>query len=110
MNKAMVLFGSLALAASTLIAQSAAPAATPAAAMKPKKPVYVQDFVGTYEPAQSSQTRSGPLSRSCARSRHSPFHFRRSYGFGSESWTFALRSPIAWAPKSRFAGEDGSPA
>ena len=59
----MVVFASLAIAASTLLAQTAAPAATPAAAMKPQKPVYVQDFVGTYEPAQSSQTRSGPLSR-----------------------------------------------
>jgi Domain of unknown function (DUF4410) len=64
MNKSpriAALFACLALAASTLFAQ--APAATPAAAMKPKKPVYVQDFVGTYEPAQSSQGRSGPLSR-----------------------------------------------
>lgn len=59
--RAAVLFASVALAASTLLAQ--APAATPATAMKPKKPVYVQDFVGTYEPAQSSQGRSGPLSR-----------------------------------------------
>lgn len=56
-----VLAAFLALAASALFAQ--APAATPAAAMKPKKPVYVQDFVGTYEPAQSSQGRGGPLSR-----------------------------------------------
>jgi hypothetical protein len=30
---------------------------------KPKKPVYVQDFIGAYEPAQSSQQRSGPLAR-----------------------------------------------
>jgi hypothetical protein len=56
-----VLAASLVLAASALFAQ--APAATPAAAMKPRKPVYVQDFVGTYEPAQSSQGRGGPLSR-----------------------------------------------
>ena len=44
-------------------AQKTAAPATPTAAMKPKKPVYVQDFVGSYEPAQSSQGRSGPLSR-----------------------------------------------
>ncbi len=36
---------------------------TTAGAPKPKKPVYVQDFVGSYEPAQSSQGRGGPLSR-----------------------------------------------
>ena len=36
---------------------------TTATAPKPKKPVYVQDFVGSYEPAQSSQGRGGPLSR-----------------------------------------------
>ena len=30
---------------------------------KPKKPVYVQDFTGAYEPAQSSSGRSGPLAR-----------------------------------------------
>ena len=63
---AVMIFASLALAASALVSaqsQPAAPATTPAAAMKPKKPVYVQDFVGTYEPAQSSQGRSGPLSR-----------------------------------------------
>jgi hypothetical protein len=59
-------FVSLALAASALVAtqsQAAAPATTPATTMRPKKPVYIQDFVGTYEPAQSSQGRSGPLSR-----------------------------------------------
>jgi hypothetical protein len=38
-----------------------APAATPA---RPKKPVFVQDFTGSYEPAQSSSSgRSGPLAR-----------------------------------------------
>jgi hypothetical protein len=60
-----VLFTFLALASLALFAQTpAAPAAaTPAAAMKPKKPVYVQDFIGTYEPAPSSSGRSGPLSR-----------------------------------------------
>ena len=59
-----VLLGSLALCVSVFAAaQAAAPATAPATTMKPKKPVYVQDFVGTYEPAQSSQTRSGPLSR-----------------------------------------------
>lgn len=64
--RSVMIFASLALAASALIAtqsQTAAPATTPGAAMKPKKPVYVQDFVGSYEPAQSSQGRSGPLSR-----------------------------------------------
>ena len=55
---------SVALCFSALAAgQAAAPAATPAAAMRAKKPGYVQDFVGSYEPAQSSQGRSGPLSR-----------------------------------------------
>ncbi|HTY43291.1 MAG TPA: DUF4410 domain-containing protein [Thermoanaerobaculia bacterium] len=45
--------------AQTMTAQ--APAAAPA---KPKKPVYVQDFTGAYEPAQSSSSgRSGPLAR-----------------------------------------------
>ena len=45
--------------AQTMTAQ--APAAAPA---KPKKPVYVQDFTGGYEPAQSSSSgRSGPLAR-----------------------------------------------
>ena len=69
MNRAartLMTFASLALAASAMFAiqsQSAPPATTPGAAMKPKKPVYVQDFVGSYEPAQSSQGRSGPLSR-----------------------------------------------
>jgi len=43
--------------------QKTAAQATPDATMRPKKPVYVQDFVGSYEPAQSSQGRSGPLSR-----------------------------------------------
>jgi Domain of unknown function (DUF4410) len=65
-SRAVMIFASLALATSALIAtqsQPAPPAPTPGATMKPKKPVYVQDFVGTYEPAQSSQGRSGPLSR-----------------------------------------------
>jgi hypothetical protein len=44
------------------LAQAPAPAATPAP-MKPRKPVYVQDFVGSYEPSSSSQGRGGPLSR-----------------------------------------------
>ena len=64
--RTVMIFASLTLAVSALVSaqsQPAAPATTPAAAMKPKKPVYVQDFVGTYEPAQSSQGRSGPLSR-----------------------------------------------
>ena len=54
----------VALCVSALAAgQKTAAQATPAATMRPKKPVYVQDFVGSYEPAQSSQSRSGPLSR-----------------------------------------------
>jgi hypothetical protein len=36
---------------------------TAAAPPQPKKPVYVQDFTGAYEPAQSSSGRSGPLAR-----------------------------------------------
>ena len=55
---------SVALCVSALAAgQKPAAQATPDATMRPKKPVYVQDFVGSYEPAQSSQGRSGPLSR-----------------------------------------------
>jgi hypothetical protein len=55
---------SVALCVSALAAgQKIAAQATPDATMRPKKPVYVQDFVGSYEPAQSSQGRSGPLSR-----------------------------------------------
>jgi hypothetical protein len=54
----------VALCVSALAAgQKTAAQATPDATMRPKKPVYVQDFVGSYEPAQSSQGRSGPLSR-----------------------------------------------
>jgi hypothetical protein len=54
----------VALCVSALAAgQKTAAQATPDATMRPKKPVYVQDFVGSYEPAQSSQSRSGPLSR-----------------------------------------------
>ena len=51
------------VAAAVAVAQTTstnAPAATPA---KPKKPVFVQDFTGAYEPAQSSSGRSGPLAR-----------------------------------------------
>jgi len=55
-----LVLASLALAAAM---PSAAQTPAPAAPQKPKKPVYVQDFVGTYEPAQSSQGRGGPLSR-----------------------------------------------
>ena len=45
--RSVMVFASLAFAASAFVSaqsQPAAPAATPAAAMKPKKPVYVQDF------------------------------------------------------------------
>jgi len=45
----------------TMTAAAQAPQA--AAPPKPKKPVYVQDFTGAYEPAQSSSGRSGPLAR-----------------------------------------------
>ena len=54
----LVLATTLAAAAQTT--STGAPAAPP----KPKKPVYVQDFTGSYEPAQSSSSgRSGPLAR-----------------------------------------------
>ncbi len=48
--------------AGAAIALAQAPPDAAAAAPKPKKPVYVQDFTGAYEPAQSSG-RSGPLAR-----------------------------------------------
>jgi hypothetical protein len=48
-------------AASSAFAQN--PQGSAAAPLKPKKPVYVQDFTGAYEPAQSSSGRSGPLAR-----------------------------------------------
>ena len=48
-------------AAVVAVAQTTSTAAPPA---KPRKPVYVQDFTGAYEPAQSSSSgRSGPLAR-----------------------------------------------
>jgi hypothetical protein len=46
-------------AAGVALAQTTS-TSTPA---RPKKPVYVQDFTGSYEPAQSSSGRSGPLAR-----------------------------------------------
>ncbi len=52
-------FLALTLWAASARAQTAA--ATPGAPEKPRKPVYVQDFTGSYEP--SSQSRGGPLSR-----------------------------------------------
>ena len=55
---ASVVFASIASAA---VAQTTTTNATAAAPTKPKKPVYVQDFPGTYQPA--SQGRQGPLSR-----------------------------------------------
>jgi hypothetical protein len=62
--RAAAILTSLALTVSALAAaQASSPATAPAAPMKPKKPVYVQDFVGSYEPSSSSQGRSGPLSR-----------------------------------------------
>jgi Domain of unknown function (DUF4410) len=59
------MFAGFALAAVAVFAaaQTTPTDTPPAAPTKPKKPVYVQDFVGSYEPAQSSQGRSGPLSR-----------------------------------------------
>ena len=52
------------LAALAICSLSAAAQTTSTAApAKPKKPVYVQDFTGAYEPAPSSQGRSGPLAR-----------------------------------------------
>ena len=53
----LVLATTLAAAAQTTSTGTQAPPA------KPKKPVYVQDFTGSYEPAQSSSGRSGPLAR-----------------------------------------------
>lgn len=44
------------------IAFAQAPGGAAAAPAKPKKPVFVQDFTGAYEPAQSSG-RNGPLAR-----------------------------------------------
>lgn len=49
----------LGLALASLVSAQAPPAA--AAPPKPKKPVYVQDFPGIYQPA--SQGRNGPLAR-----------------------------------------------
>jgi hypothetical protein len=46
-------------AAAAAVAQTTSTSAPP----RPKKPVYVQDFTGAYEPAQSSSGRSGPLAR-----------------------------------------------
>ena len=46
------------------IGTAQAPPDSAAAPAKPKKPVFVQDFSGAYEPAQSSSSgRSGPLAR-----------------------------------------------
>jgi hypothetical protein len=49
-------------AAAVALAQTTS-TSTQTAPAKPKKPVYVQDFTGAYEPAQSSSGRSGPLAR-----------------------------------------------
>jgi hypothetical protein len=58
--RATLLFGLLALAAaSSALAQ--APQGAAATPPRPKKPVYVQDFPGVYQP--ESQGRQGPLSR-----------------------------------------------
>jgi hypothetical protein len=57
--RGMWILASLSLTAAAA-AQTAAPTAAPVPA-RPKKPVYVQDFTGSYQPA--SQGRSGPLSR-----------------------------------------------
>ena len=60
--RALVSFVGLVLA--TLLAALPAAAQTmQAAPARPKKPVYVQNFTGVYEPAQSSSGRSGPLAR-----------------------------------------------
>ena len=61
-RSASVLAG-LVFAAFAVAQTTSTPATATDAPAKPKKPVYVQDFVGSYEPAQSSQGRSGPLSR-----------------------------------------------
>ncbi|HTR02148.1 MAG TPA: DUF4410 domain-containing protein [Thermoanaerobaculia bacterium] len=59
----LVSFVGLALAL-TLSAAAQTTQTAAAAPAKPKKPVYVQDFTGAYEPAQSSSSgRSGPLAR-----------------------------------------------
>jgi Domain of unknown function (DUF4410) len=58
------ILASLVAAALASFALAQAPQGTAAAApAKPKKPVYVQDFTGAYEPAPSSSGRSGPLAR-----------------------------------------------
>ena len=57
-------FGSiLALVAFASTAAAAAQTTSTSTPAKPKKPVFVQDFTGSYEPAQSSSGRSGPLAR-----------------------------------------------
>ena len=53
----------LVAAAFASVASAQNPPGSAAAPPKPKKPVYVQDFSGAYEPAQSSSGRSGPLAR-----------------------------------------------
>ena len=59
----LVSFVGLALAL-TLSAAAQTTQTAAGAPAKPKKPVYVQDFTGAYEPAQSSSSgRSGPLAR-----------------------------------------------
>jgi hypothetical protein len=58
-TRALVAFVLTAFAAAAA-AQSPTAAAPAAAPAKPKKPVYVQDFVGSYEPASSSQGRGAP--------------------------------------------------
>jgi hypothetical protein len=53
-----------ALAAAAIASAQTTSTETPATVpVKPKKPVYVQDFTGAYEPAQSSSGHRGPLSR-----------------------------------------------
>ncbi len=60
--RAVSLLGCIGLAIAA-IAFAQAPQGSAAAPAKPKKPVFVQDFTGSYEPAQSSSGRSGPLAR-----------------------------------------------
>lgn len=59
-----ILAGLVAAALASLAFAQTPPGQAAAPPPKPRKPVYVQDFTGGYEPAQSSSSgRSGPLAR-----------------------------------------------
>ena len=58
--RSLSVFCLVGLAAAAVALAQTTSTSTPA---RPKKPVYVQDFTGSYEPAQSSSGRSGPLAR-----------------------------------------------